>query len=155
MKDIFSKLKNFLSEPTSTMALIGTVIVLVSSFFVTPDRFCIVMASFLAFFATFAMRFVEVKLTKKLLKRGDEYQALDNDYTKLAKQNENLAERYAKLQKQYDSLLQSMPFEVNHEPKVAPVKEPTGRKAKYSEKDVERIREEIRSTSDESDEFAS
>ena len=87
MKDIFSKLKNFLSEPTSTMAMIGTLIVLVAAFFVTPDRFGLVLVSFLALFAVIAMRIVEVWMStdpltaEKYVRRREKVGAIDEECT--------------------------------------------------------------------------
>ena len=180
MKDIFSKLKNFLSDPSSTMALIGSLMVFVSSFFVTPDRFCLVLVSFLALFAVITMRVVEMHLTKKIAKRDEiilekdeqlrrliqdiddisaackkkheddlgQLQALDNEYLKLAKQHNAQGEELSKLKKEYDNLLQSLPFEAPvPTTTLKPEKNSTtaaSKKAKYSKKDIARIQEEMK-----------
>lgn len=75
-------------------------------------------------------------------------QALDNEYMKLLKQHNAQGEELSKLKKEYDSLLQSLPFEapVPTTPPV-PKKNPvtaTSKKAKYTKKDVARIREEMK-----------
>ena len=75
-------------------------------------------------------------------------QALDNEYMKLTKQHNAQGEELSKLKKEYDSLLQGMPFEapVQMTPPV-PKKNPTtgtSKKAKYTKKDVARIREEMK-----------
>ena len=75
-------------------------------------------------------------------------QATDNEYLKLAKQHNAQGEELSKLKKEYDSLLQSLPFEApvpTNPPK--PKKNPTtgtSKKAKYTKKDVARIREEMK-----------
>ena len=178
MKDIFSKLKNFLSEPTSTMAIIGTLFVLVSSFFVTPDRFCIVMASFLAFFAVIAMRIVDVHLTKKILERDELIREKDKELRGLRQDVDGISaackkkhEDYNALKAKYDERIKDIERleaelnaarkpkekEVVTGPNVALATARPAKKSdkKYSKKDVQRIREEIRSASKERDEFAS
>ena len=75
-------------------------------------------------------------------------QALDNEYQKLAKQHNAQGEELSKLKKEYDSLVQSLPFEApvpTTPPK--PKKNPTtatSKKAKYTKKDIARIQEEMK-----------
>jgi septal ring factor EnvC (AmiA/AmiB activator) len=75
-------------------------------------------------------------------------QALDNEYLKLAKQHNAQGEELSKLKKEYDSLVQSLPFEApvpTTPPK--PKKNPTtatSKKAKYTKKDIARIQEEMK-----------
>ena len=75
-------------------------------------------------------------------------QALDNEYLKLAKQHNTQGEELSKLKKEYDSLVQSLPFEApvpTTPPK--PKKNPTtvtSKKAKYTKKDIARIQEEMK-----------
>ena len=166
MKDIFTKLQNFLSEPTSTMALIGTFVVLVSSFFVTPDRFCLAMASFLAFLAVIAMRTIEVRLLKKLEDRNGviqdlraelqglrkersdyaanhesamgQLQALDNEYLKLARQNNDMAQDLYNANQKVQELTQAL------EAKKTQNKTARKKKEDYTEQDQARIREEMK-----------
>ena len=75
-------------------------------------------------------------------------QALDNEYLKLTKQHNAQGEELSKLKKEYDSLLQSLPFEPpvpTTPPK--PKKNPTtvtSKKAKYTKKDIARIQEEMK-----------
>ena len=75
-------------------------------------------------------------------------QALDNEYLKLAKQHNAQGEELSKLKKEYDSLLQSLPFEapVPTTPPKSKKNPTTGtsKKAKYTKKDVARIREEMK-----------
>ena len=75
-------------------------------------------------------------------------QALDNEYQKLAKQHNAQGEELSKLKKEYDSLVQSLPFEapVPMTPPV-PKKNPvtaTSKRAKYTKKDIARIHEEMK-----------
>jgi uncharacterized membrane-anchored protein YhcB (DUF1043 family) len=75
-------------------------------------------------------------------------QALDNEYQKLAKQHNAQGEELSKLKKEYDSLVQNLPFEApvpTTPPK--PKKNPTtatSKKAKYTKKDIARIQEEMK-----------
>ena len=75
-------------------------------------------------------------------------QALDNEYLKLAKQHNDQGEELSKLKKEYDSLVQNLPFEApvpTTPPK--PKKNPTtatSKKAKYTKKDIARIHEEMK-----------
>ena len=75
-------------------------------------------------------------------------QALDNEYLKLAKQHNAQGEELSKLKKEYDSLVQNLPFEApvpTTPPK--PKKNPTtatSKKAKYTKKDIARIQEEMK-----------
>lgn len=167
MKDIFSKLKNFLSDPSSTLALIGTFVVLVSSFFVTPDRFCLVMTSFVAFLAVIAMRAIEVRLLNRLEDRNDviqglrgelqglrkqrsdyaanhesamgQLQALDNEYLKLAKQHNDMAQDLYNANQKVQELTQAL------EAKKTQNKTARKKKEDYTEQDQARIREEMKS----------
>lgn len=75
-------------------------------------------------------------------------QALDNEYQKLAKQHNAQGEELSKLKKEYDSLVQSLPFEAPvpttpPKPKKNPVTA-TSKKAKYTKKDIARIQEEMK-----------
>ena len=95
-------------------------------------------------------------------------QALDNEYQKLAKQHNARGEELSKLKKEYDSLVQSLPFEAPVQmtppvPKknpvtsgkkkktVAQIKEElvkdqqSEKKGKYSKNDINRIKAELRS----------
>jgi DNA repair exonuclease SbcCD ATPase subunit len=75
-------------------------------------------------------------------------QALDNEYQKLARQHNAQGEELSKLKKEYDSLVQNLPFEApvpTTPPK--PKKNPTtatSKKAKYTKKDIARIQEEMK-----------
>ena len=178
MKDIFSKLKNFLSEPTSTMALIGTIIVLVSAFFVTPDRFCLVMVSVLALVAVIAMRIVDVHLTKKIGERDEVIREKDHELRVLRQDIDGISaackkkhEDYNELKAKYDERIadiEGLEVELKEARKPKEKEVVTGPNVvleaarpakksdkKYSKKDVQRIREEIRSASKERDDFAS
>ena len=178
MKDIFSKLKNFLSEPTSTMAMIGTLIVLVAAFFVTPDRFGLVLVSFLALFAVIAMRIVDVHLTKRIEERDELIHEKDHELRLLRQSVDGISaackkkhEDYNELQAKYDERIKDIQtleaaLEEARKPKekevvtgpnvVLEAARPAKKSdKKYSKKDVQRIREEIRSASKERDDFAS
>lgn len=178
MKDIFSKLKNFLGEPTSTMALIGTIIVLVSAFFVTPDRFGLVMVSVLALVAVIAMRIIDVRLTKKIEERDELIQEKDEELHTLKQDIDGISaackkkhEDFNELQARYDERIKDIErleaeLEKARKPKekevvtgpnvVLEAARPAKKSdKKYSKKDVQRIREEIRSASKERDDFAS
>jgi seryl-tRNA synthetase len=178
MKDIFTKLKNFLSEPSSTMALIGTIMVFVSSFFVTPTTGSLVLVSSLAVMGVIAMRIVEVHLTKRILERDevirekdDELRTLRQDIDGISAACKKKHEDYNELQAKYDERIKDIQtleaaLEEARKPKENEVitgpnvtmeaaRPPKKSDKKYSKKDVQRIREEIKSASKERDEFGS
>ena len=178
MKDIFNKLKNFLSDPLSTMALIGTLMVFVSAFFITPDRFCLVLVSFLALSAVIVMRVVDVHLTKRIWERDEVIREKDHELRTLRQDIDGISaackkkhEDYNELQAKYDERIKDIQtleaaLEEARKPKekevvtgpnvVLEAARPAKKSdKKYSKKDVQRIREEIRSASKERDDFAS
>jgi FtsZ-binding cell division protein ZapB len=75
-------------------------------------------------------------------------QALDSEYQKLAKQHNAQGEELSELKKKYDTILRGLPSEAPvpttpPKPKKNPVTT-TSKKAKYTKKDVARIREEMK-----------
>ena len=75
-------------------------------------------------------------------------QALDSEYQKLAKQHNALGQDFSNLQKKYDDLVQANDVgsavpTTPPKPKKNPVTA-TSKKAKYTKKDVARIREEMK-----------
>ena len=178
MKDIFTKLKNFLSEPSSAMALIGTIMVFVSSFFVTPTTGSLVLISSLAVMGVIAMRIVEVHLTKRIEERDEVIREKDHELRTLRQDIDGISaackkkhEDYNELQAKYDERIKDIQtleaaLEEARKPKekevvtgpnvVLEAARPAKKSdKKYSKKDVQRIREEIRSASKERDDFAS
>ena len=153
MKDIFTKLQNFLSEPTSTMALIGTLMVLVSSFFVTPDRFCLVLTSFVAFLAVIAMRTIEVRLLNRLENRENTITGLYDRLGDLLAESDKRGENIARLEAELKEAQKPKENDVAIGPVLEaaqPAKKPqsgTARKKReeYSAQDVARIQEEMKS----------
>ena len=160
------------------MALIGTIIVLVSAFFVTPDRFCLVMVSVLALVAVIAMRIVDVHLTKRIEERDELIREKDHELRVLRQDIDGISaackkkhEDYNELKAKYDERIadiEGLEVELKEARKPKEKEVVTGPNVvleaarpakksdkKYSKKDVQRIREEIRSASKERDDFAS